>query len=78
MCKGSSNKQNNLEKEKKDSYFLFKKLIQLRLSEECGTAVRTDIYCMILFNALSRRGKYIEKADYLLPGGCREAGMGSD
>ena len=76
MCKGPQINKTILKK--KDSYFLFKKLIQLWLSKECGTALRTDIYCMILFNALSRRGKYIDKGDYLLPGGCREAGMGSD
>ena len=76
MCKGPQTNKTTLKK--KDSYFLFQKLTQLWSSKECGTAIRTDIYCMILFNALSRRGKYIEKADYLLPGRCREAGMGSD
>lgn len=77
MCKGPQTNKTTMKK--KDSYFLFQKLTQLWSSKECGTAIRTDIYCMILFNALFRRGKYIvEKADYLLPGGFREAGMGSD
>ena len=65
---GSSNRQNNIEKEKVRGLTLPISKIKTKLysSKECGTAIRIDTYCMILFNEVSRRTlKVPERKDKL-------------